>query len=230
FKGLEAFSFELPAFFNEKTLLTETLKLVQKNQENHARVRLTIIRGRGGLYDPSNHNPNFIIQSWPLETEFGGYNSNGLQLCLYDAALKSCDTFSNLKHNNFLPYTAGALFAKQHRCNDALVFNHYKNLCESTIANLFIIKEGSVYTPPLSEGCIAGVIRRIVINELPSKGFIIKETPLNVDMLLQAEEVFLTNSMYPMRWVQSVEGKVFRNNISLQIYKKLQQTFPEIFC
>jgi branched-chain amino acid aminotransferase len=68
-------------------------------------------------------------------------NENGLQCILFKDALKSVDAYSNLKHNNYLPYLMGALQAKKMKCNDAIIFNANLNICDSTIANVFLIKE-----------------------------------------------------------------------------------------
>jgi len=203
--------------------------LVRKNKDENARIRLTVFRGNGGLYDPENLQPNYIIQSMPL-TGAGGLNSNGLELALYKDALKTCDLFSNIKHNNYLPYVMGALFAKKNKSNDALIFNQQLRICDSTIANVFIVKNNEIWTPALSEGCVAGVMRDFLLKQIPELGFSCKPGEITEEMLLDADEVFLSNSIYNIRWVASVGSKRYTNEVTRQIFNELTQTKPEEFC
>ena len=228
--GFELMKFDLPTLFTRTFVAHQLLQLLQKNKHTHARVRLTVVRGNGGLYDAVNLQPNFIIESWQLPEDFGKFNSNGLQLCIYGEAKKSCDDFSNLKHNNFLPYTMGALFAKENKYNDAIVLNQFGRICDSTIANIFIIKNGGLYTPALTEACIAGTMRQFLMEYLPAIGFKIMEIELSVEQLLDADEIFLTNSITALKWVAAVEDRTFHNKQTLAIYHEMHQTFPDIFC
>ncbi|MBK8521576.1 MAG: aminotransferase class IV [Chitinophagaceae bacterium] len=75
-----------------------------------------------------------------------------------------------------------------------------------------------VYTPALAEGCIAGVMRRNLIEKLTAAGYKLVEGKVTVDELLDAEEVFLTNSIYNLRWVQSIGDKQYTNRQTQKIY------------
>ena len=101
--------------------------------------------------------------------------------------------------------------AKEKKWNDALVLNSQGNIIESSISNIFWIKDKTVYTPPISEGCIAGIRRANWISTLKEKGIPIIEMPLSKEMLLEADEVFLTNSIRKIRWVYAIENKIYEN-------------------
>jgi branched-chain amino acid aminotransferase len=229
-QGLKRFQFDLPKLFTPDYLESQILALIQKNKHSNARIRLTVFRGNGGLYDPENLHPNFIIESWNLPETNGDLNENGLQCILFKDALKSVDTYSNLKHNNYLPYLMGALQAKKIKCNDAIIFNANLNICDSTIANVFLIKENIIYTPALSEGCIAGIMREFVINELRKNNFNVVEQTITETDLANADEVFLTNSIYNMRWVSAIDSFNYQNKMTREIYHLLKQTNPQEFC
>ena len=111
-----------------------------------------------------------------------------------------------------------ALFAKKEKWNDAILLNTDGRLCDTTIANIFLIKDEMVYTPALTEGCIAGVMRRNLIEKLTAANYKLVEGKLSVDELLDADEVFLTNSIYNMRWVQSIGDKKYSNTQTQKIY------------
>jgi branched-chain amino acid aminotransferase len=224
-KGLNVLQFEIPRHFTIELLQQEIMTLAKKNShETAARIRLNIVRGDGGLYDSKNHQPNYIIQTWPLAADNGKWNSNGLVLGIYGNAQKSCDLLSNIKHNNYLPYVLAALTAKKEKWNDAIVLNTYGRICDTTIANIFIIKDKVVYTPALNEGCVAGVMRRMVIKHLQKSGWELVEKAINQEDIFTADEVFLTNSIYNIRWVQLIGDITYRQSITKQIYSDIIPT------
>ena len=217
FSGMKKLQFEIPQYFSASFLENKIAELYKKNQHNaFARVRLMVFRGNGGLYDAENNLPNYIIQSWDIE-QAEELNSNGLIVDIYQEAKKSCDKFANIKHNNFLPYVMAALHARQVKVNDCILLNSHDRICDTTIANIFIIKDGIVYTPPLSEGCIAGVMRRFIIETLPTK-FGIEEKPLSIKELENANEIFVTNSIRGIRWVAQFGEIKYTNEKVKEIY------------
>ena len=224
-KGLQVLQFNIPKHFTPDFLQDEITGLLKKNKHlDNARIRLAVFRGNGGLYDEMNHIPNYVIETWPLAADIGKWNSNGLVLGIYKDAKKSCDLLANIKHNNFLPYALAALCAKKQKWNDALLLNTEAGICDTTIANIFLIKNEIVYTPALNQGCIAGVMRKNIIDHLKAENIPIIEGALKIDDLLAADEVFLTNSIYNIRWVQMVQDKKYSNLYTQKIYASVFST------
>lgn len=227
--GLALMHFEIHPTFTRKELSAEIHKLIDVNNVADARVRVTVIR-RGPESDNSNENRfHYLIHTYPLPDE-NGFPGSGLKLGVYTEARKAIDHFSNLKHNNFLPYRMGTLFCQRNGFDDALILNHENRVCDSTISNVFAVVEKKILTPPLSEGCIAGVMRAFIIEQLTQDGYDVQEAPLSVDLLMQADEVFLTNSIREMRWVASLGDKTFTNTATTSIYQMLSKTNPLVFC
>lgn len=224
-KGMQVLGFDIPKLVSPEKFTEAILALAKKNgHEKKARIRLQVFRGDGGLYDTVNNPFNFVIESWALPAGNDTLNSNGLELGIYSGAKKSCDTIANVKHCNFLPYVLAALYAKKEKWNDALLLNQHERICDSTIANLFIIKNNEVLTPALNEGCVAGVVRDHTIDILKANGWRIKETMITVDDLLHADEVFLTNSMYGIKWVKRIGNAVYKNDAVQKIYLLVSPT------
>jgi branched-chain amino acid aminotransferase len=218
-KGLQVLQFNIPKHFTPDYLEQQIQTLLKKNEHQHlARVRLTVYRGDGGLYDVIDHKPNYLIQSWALPAETGSWNTNGLVVGIYTDIKKNCDVLSNLKHNNFLPYALAAMHAKKEKWNDAILLNTDGRICDTTIANIFLIKEEVVYTPALQEGCIAGVMRRNLVQKLKAAHFKVEEGKLDVQALMDADEFFLTNSIYNLRWVQNIGDKKYGNTLTQKIF------------
>ena len=228
-KGMQLLRFEIPKLLTPDLLQHQLMAILLKNGHTTARVRITLIRGDGGLHDAKNI-PQYIIQSWPLAPGTGSWNENGLQAGIYFGAKKMADDFANCKHNNYLPYFMGALFAKANKLNDVIILNNNGRVCDSTIANIFIIKDGTVFTPPLDEGCVAGVIRKCILHALPEHNIAVNESAVTTDMLMDADEVFFTNSIFNIRWVAGIGNKNYSCSVTRKIYGLLQKTNPAIFC
>lgn len=222
--GMQLLQFTPPRTFTPELLEKGIQELAKKNHLSTARVRLTVYRGNGGLYDAPSHVPQYIIEASPLPEGNGQWNSNGLVMGLYHDALKSCDAVANIKHNNYLPYLLAALHAKVQKWNDAVVLNMHGRICDTTIANIFMVKGQTVYTPALAEGCVAGTMRKQLLTLLRQHDIPAVETAITIDELLAADEVFTTNAIYGLRWVQQVGDSRYDNVLTQKIYSLLQPT------
>ena len=224
FQGLKLLQFELPGLFTRDKLAGDIAAICKKNAcDASARVRLSISRGNGGLYD-ADRKLNYLIECWPLNESFNHLNENGLVIGVYDGARKNCDTFSNLKSANFLPYSMAAIYAKDNQLNDCLVLNTHDQICDSTIANLFWIKDDILFTPPLTEGCVDGVMRKYLLNELAKNGMKVQQEPVSPTDLEPADEIFLTNAITGLRWVKNFRDHSFVNKRSSEIYQQIIKT------
>lgn len=224
FSGLSLMKFDVPGLFTKEKISQEILQLCKKNSsEKLGRVRLSVFRGNGGLYD-EDKTLQYVIESWPLNESANKLNENGLVIDIFPDAEKSCDKFSNLKSANFLPYSMAAQYAKENKLNDCLVLNNSGGIADSTIANLFIIKDGLILTPALEEGCINGVMRRHLLIELRATGAAINETVITTGDIKNADEVFLTNAINGIRWVRHFRDKVYTNVKTVEIYNRFIRT------
>ena len=124
----------------------------------------------------------------------------------------------------------GALHAKKEKCNDAIILNSQQRVCDSTIANIFIVKDEIIKTPSLSEGCIAGVMRNEMITSLKKESISVVETSISINELLIADEVFLTNSIYNIRWVAGIQNSNYTNLFTSKLVALLSKTNPSVFC
>ena len=220
FSGSKVLKFSLPGLFTRPKIREEIKKLCKKNNcEEFARVRLSVSRGNGGLYDCDNKF-SYLIECWPLERNSDDLNSNGLIIDVFPDARKTIDAFSNLKSANYLPYTMAAVWAKENKLNDALILNQYNRICDATIANIFWVKDNKVHTPALDEGCVAGIMRNQILN----LDMDLSESTLTEDILLNADEIFLTNVITGIRWVKQFRDKTYSNKIAAKVFAELNRT------
>ncbi|HLL44018.1 MAG TPA: aminotransferase class IV [Segetibacter sp.] len=226
FASLQLLSFDVPALFTPEYITTQVQNLVLKNKHaSRARVRLTVYRGNGGLYDPENHYPNFVIQSWPLSEISSELNRDGLDIDIYTQARKVSDSFSMVKSNNYLPYAMAAIWAKKNKLNDCLLLNPYDNICDSTIANIFIVQNNLIKTPAIAEGCVNGVARSYLIDRCKKDNIAISETTISAQDLLHASEVFLTNAVAGIKWVKQLGEQTYNEPfVALQLHNDYMKT------
>jgi branched-chain amino acid aminotransferase len=224
FASLALLQFDCPSYFTPSYIIERIQELAAKNQhQTLARIRLTVFRGDGGLYDALNMRPNILIQSWPLNPENNKFNENGLVIDVFAKGHKACDAFSNLKSNNYLLYAMAALHAKQQHCNDVLVLNQFGRVADATIANIWIVENNKIITPLLTEGPVDGTMRRFILENATSNGFNANEEAVSIERLQQANEVFLTNAIYGMKWVKQCGDTTYGNQFSTQLHQKMIQ-------
>jgi branched-chain amino acid aminotransferase len=220
FSGLKTLAIDRPKLFTPAFLKEEVQRTVKKNHfEKLCRVRLQVYGGEGGLYDTQDQKPGYIIECFPIEPTLLDLNEQGLVTGVATSLSKSIDSLANLKTSNALTYAMAAQQTKANKWNDALVLNTHANIIESTIANIFWVKDKIIHTTPLSEGCIAGVMRAHLISELPAKGYIVEEKPLSPAELERADGVFLTNAIRRMKWVWLIGDTDYDISIIPAIYR-----------
>ncbi|MBX2932353.1 MAG: aminotransferase class IV [Chitinophagaceae bacterium] len=221
FTSLELLQFQQPAYFNASFLEEKILALAKKNhQQKGARVRLNIFRANGDLYNAENHLPNYIMQTSLLNTQHHTLNKKGLKVDIFKDAKKVFDKFSHIKSNNYLPYTMAALWAKQNNVDDALLLNADNHIADATIANVWIVLNGIIKTPPLTEGCINGVMRKYLLTCLQKEGIPFQEVSITLDDIAQAQEIFLTNAITGIKWIKQCGKNAYHTQVAPYLFEK----------
>jgi len=202
-----------------KSLEQEIRELCEKNKcVDSARIRLSVSAGRGVFADVSE-NISYLIEAFPLTID-DSFNSKGLVIDIFPGARKSCDDYSGLKTSSHLVYSLAAKFAKAQDWDDCLLLNSHGRVCDSSIANIFWVKNNRVFTPPLSEGPVAGVMRKHILQKLSAE-FSIEEKGCEISDLDSADEVFLTNAIRNIRWIERFREQSYDNEIGSHISKRL---------
>lgn len=221
YSSLRTLQFFVPDFFTPGYLNSQIRALLEVNgHEALAKVRLVGFRGDGGLYD-ADSNVNFIIQSWAADVASNTFNKKGAVVDIFQNAKIPADDFSRIKSNNYLRHALAAISAKKRGLDDVILINSFGRIAESTIANVFIVSDGIIKTPPLTEGCVNGVMRKYLLKCFTEEGLQWEETPVDADQLFNSSEVFLTNAMLGIRWVEKLGERVYTNSTSSALYKNL---------
>jgi branched-chain amino acid aminotransferase len=185
-------------FLNEKAG-----DLARRNKARHGRLRLAVFRDAEGLYTPVQNKTGWCLEIQPLDEPRYFLNSKGLIMDVFSELKKPTGYLSNIKTGSALLYVMAGIYKTQNKLDDVFIINQEGFLCEASSSNVFVWYQNHLYTPALSEGCVEGVMRGVVIDLAKNNNIPITEAQINPDILYEAEEVFLTNAT---RGIQSVMG------------------------
>ncbi|OFY56584.1 MAG: hypothetical protein A2Y87_06420, partial [Bacteroidetes bacterium RBG_13_46_8] len=198
----------VPAFVSPAVISGLITKLLNKNRIfGGACIHLTVFRdsvagSQHDLSSPDHSAISFVLASVPLDSDHYDLNPHGYAIDLYAEMPKPVQRLSCIKSTSALFYVMADLYRKERRLDDCILVNEKGHLVESVRSNLFLLRDNQVFSPATEEGCIPGVMRKILLSCIPSTGKeIITDVPLVVSDLLSAEEVFLTNAADGIRWV-----------------------------
>jgi len=227
FNGMKLLNMNIPDFFNHEYIFKKIQGVLVRNKLfKGAKVRLIVFRNEGGLYTPETDDVSFIIDSSKLENYKYVLNEKGFFVDIYQDLKKSINKYSHLKTTNALIYVLAGIYKRKNKFDECIILNENNKICETISSNVFLVKDDVFFTPPLSDGCIAGVMREVIIELLKNKGIrVIDNFSLDTDILFEADEIFLTNSINGVRWVLGLQKRRYFNNYSKEITNLLNQTY-----
>lgn len=221
-RGMDLLKLQDHLKINSEFLHEKIEELVYKNRTGpHARARLTIFRNSDGLYSPVNNTIGYCLEVSKANDWVYTGQSRGLIIDVFDEVPKPINIISSIKTCNALVFVLAGIFKKQFSLDDVLILNQNGFLCEAISSNLFVVYQGKVYTPALSEGCVAGIMRQVVMALGRENGLEITEAQINPAILNEAEEVFLTNAISGIQWVMGFNEKRYFNEVSRFLIGKL---------
>ena len=183
-------------------------ELLQRNGLAAARVRLTVSAGSMlGKPDTGAGTLNVCATATRLEPYPPTLYENGVSVAVCNFRQSRTDPTAGHKTTAYLPRLLGLRQANRASCMEALWFTDANRLAEGSISNVFIVREGVLKTPPLDTPVLPGIARSIVLDLAGSTGMEATETPLTINDLLDADEVFLTNAVVQVMPVTRVEKR-----------------------
>jgi branched-chain amino acid aminotransferase len=221
--GMTVLRMNLPAEFNTENVNEFITQLLKHNvHAPHARVRFTVFRNDGGHYTPETNDISFLIESEPLTSNYE-LNQRGYWVDIYADIKKPINKLSNFKTGNGLIYVMAGISKLSMKLDDCLLINENGSVCESISSNIFVVKNGTIFTAPLTEGCVAGVMRKQVMNLASENKILTFESPITTYTLMNGDEVFLTNSINGIQWVGQFKDKFYTNKTAQIFHEKLCQ-------
>jgi branched-subunit amino acid aminotransferase/4-amino-4-deoxychorismate lyase len=178
----------------EKNVGDALRKLIAVNQVKHGRARVILLARSGrDVWKPkatSARNTDLIIMTGEAHKK----PSNGLSLAVSPYRVSTFSPTSGIKSLNYLDHVLAWEEAQARDFDEAVMLNERGEIVSGTLANIFWSTNGTVHTPALSTGAMAGITRESVI-DIAAKHFIpVVEGVYEMADLTEADEIFLTSS------------------------------------
>ena len=209
---------EIPMTFTPEYFVDQCMQLIQSQEVISPawRLRLTVFRDSGGRYNPDHNRVAFVICCEPLSQDFFLDKVTKYKVDLYKDHYVQAGMLPNLKTNNKILNIIGSIFAKENDLDNCILVNDNKEVVEALQSNLFLLFGQEIHTPPLTSGCLDGIIRKQIIRMAKELDLTLKERVINPFDLQKADELWLTNTIQGIRAVTNYRRKTYHS----QIYPK----------
>ncbi len=221
-RGMKALRIKTPTYFNPHYLKNEISKVVEN--QKFCRLRLAVWREEGGLYTPTSNDPDFLIETAPLVDKNFSLNDLGMTIGIFKDFTLRETPISAYKTSNALPYILAAMFAKENSFDEVLMLNQDGNVAEGFGSNLFLVKNKTLITPSVSSGCVGGVMRQIVIEMAQKAKIEVKEMNTPLSIVRDADEIFYTNAVQGIKWVENFEVNTYTNDTAQFLMERLLES------
>jgi branched-chain amino acid aminotransferase len=206
---------EIPMNFTMEYFQENILQLTNTLQLQNARVRITFFRNSDGFYTPTTNNTNFIITAILLENNQYNVEEKIYEVELYKDFYISNQLLSTIKTNNKMVHVLAGVFAKENNYQNCLLLNEQKNVVEAINGNIFMRNGYQIITPPITDGCLQGIIRKKIIEIIgKQENYILEEKSISPFDLQKADELFVTNSISGVLSVTKYRKKEFVNDFA----------------
>lgn len=205
-------------------------ELLGRNGLPTARVRMTVTVGSLHPASAGEGKPalTVCVTAADLPPQPPELLARGLSVMITTFTQSTTDPMAGHKTLNYLPRLLALRSAQKLACGEALWFTPQNYLAEGCISNVFIVKNGALATPPLSTPVLPGVSRAVVLEIAAAEGIPADERPIDINDLLDADEVFVTNSSVQVMPVCRVEKKDIGTGRPGPMTTQLRQTFLEL--
>ena len=183
------------------------------------RARLSVYRKDGGLYIPKTNEVDYLIDIHEIKSTI----LDSYQVDLYKDFYLYSGHLSTVKSNNKLVNTLASIYANENDLDNCILLNERKGVVEVTNANLFLVKDKMIKTPPLTEGCLKGVIRGKVIEMITKNpDYTLEESVMTPFEIQKADEIFITNSIIGIQPVTNYRKKEFKVEVANKLGASLK--------
>jgi len=202
---------EIPMNFTLEFFENELIKTVKQVNLENARVRFTVYRKDGGLYNPLTNAVDYLIEALPLTSIV----KENYEIDLFKDYYLYSGLLSTLKTTNKITNVLASIYASENEVDNCILLNEKKQVVEAINGNIFIIKDNLIKTPPITEGCVKGIARKKILEIIRNiENLEIQETVISPFELQKANEVFITNVLIGVQPVSVYKKRNFKTEIS----------------
>ena len=214
---------EIPMNFTMEYFEEQILILVNTlNYSQSARARITVFREDGGNYLPETNTVSYLISASKLQSEHYSIVNNQYEVDLYKDYYVAKHLLSSIKTTNKIINITASIFAKENSLDNCLLINENKNIIEALQGNLFMLVDNKLITPPISEGCLNGIMRKQIISivkKMPK--MVVAEEPISPFELQKASELFITNVIKGIQPITRYRKTEYKTDFAIKLLQEL---------
>jgi branched-chain amino acid aminotransferase len=221
---------EIPMNFTMEYLEEQILTLAKsKNLAISSRARITVYRNDGGYYLPQDNTVSFLISVESLDTALYSINQKEYIVDLYTDFYVAKQLLSSIKTTNKIINITASIFANENGLDNCLLLNDSKNVIEALQGNFFMLKGNVLTTPPVSEGCLNGVMRKqILALARKIENLEVVEEVISPFDLQKADELFITNVIKGIQPITKYRKKEFTTDLASKLVRNLNDTLGSV--
>ena len=222
--SMRIFRMEIPMNFTMEFFEEQILLLIYSdtNETTSYRVRFSVYRKGNGFYLPSTNDVEYVITSSTLENDLYNIEDKAYEVELYKDAYITKQLFSTLKSNNKIIQITGSIFAFENGYDNCLLLNDEKNVVEALQGNLFMLMGNTLITPPISDGCLNGIMRKQILAIAKKiENIAVIEQSISPFDLQKADELFVTNVIKGIQPISKYRKKEYEVELAKDILIRL---------
>lgn len=220
---------ELPIPFEPEVIEAAIRDTIRRNGHDACYIRPLVFRGYGQMgIDPRRSPVEVIVATWGHGSHFGAESiERGIRMGVSSWRRMAPDTHPAMAKavGNYLNSQMIMLEAKRHGYDDGIALDIGGCVCEGSGANVFVVFEGVIRTPPLFDSVLPGITRSCVIRLARDLGMDLVEERIPREMLYMAEEVFITGTAAEVTPVREIDGRPVGEGSRGPITERLQREF-----
>lgn len=220
--SMKILKMKIPDNFTSEFLKKEVLKTIDKSSSQANRVKLLVCRKPGGKFTPNTQEIDYIISYEILSSQEYSNSFSDYEIGLYEENHVTSSVLSTLKTTNRLVNVMGSIYAQENNFHNCLLLNEKGTIAEALNGNLFLVSGNQVKTPPITDGCLSGVMRKQVMRIVKSdENYSIVEESISPNELSSADEVFITNVISGIISVSKYGDKKYTNKLASDLINRL---------
>ena len=215
---------EIPMSFTPEYLEEQVIKTItsSENKNGAFRAKILVWRKTGGKYSPTTNDVEFLITSEKLAEPFYTLNDSFYEIELFKDHYINSGLLSTLKTNNKVLNVLGSVYAQENDYANCLLLNEKKQVVEALNGNIFLVKGYKIKTPPITDGCLNGVLRKQIIKILGQMpDYVLEEESVSPFELQKADEIFITNVIAGIQPVSKYRKKEYDHEVAKELLAKL---------
>ena len=215
---------DIPMHFSMEFLEEEIKKTIRAADfsKQSLRIKLYVNRKAGGKYNPTNHEVDYFIELETTGDPFYTFSEDRYEVELFKDHYIYANLLATLKSNAKIINVLGSIYATENGYQNCLLLNDKKMVVEALQGNLFLVKGTTIITPPTSDGCLRGIIRKQLIEICKTlQEYTLEEKSISSFDLQKADELFITNVMIGIQPISNYRKKVYKNEVARMLLQKL---------